>query len=92
MSGLFNGCSKLSEISDISKWDTEKVTDMSGMFCDCQQIKKINTSNWNTSNVTDMSYMFDGCTSLIERPYFKNMNKVIDKADMFKGCSSLKKI
>ena len=33
MSGLFCGCSSLTHLPDISKWNTKNVEDMSFMFC-----------------------------------------------------------
>jgi len=41
MEGLFNGCSLLKELPDISKWNTSKVTNMSNMFSGCSSLKKL---------------------------------------------------
>ena len=38
MSCMFNGCSSLSSLPDISKWNTNKVCNMSGMFSGCLNI------------------------------------------------------
>ena len=35
---MFYGCSSLSSLPDISKWDTNNVTKMSYMFDDCSNI------------------------------------------------------
>ena len=49
------GFSNLSIISDISKWNVGKVSDMSYMFCGCGLLKKFpDISKWNTSEVKDM--------------------------------------
>ena len=42
--------------SDISAWDTSKVTTMRNMFANSEFNNNI--SKWNVSNVKDMSYMF----------------------------------
>ena len=56
---MFDGCSSLSSLPDISKWITNNVTDMSCMFNGCSSLSSIpNISNWNTNNVTDMTEMF----------------------------------
>jgi len=39
MSYMFNLCTSLSSLPDISKWNTNNVTDMSYMFYDCNKIK-----------------------------------------------------
>ena len=34
---MFSGCSSLISLPDISKWNTNNVTNMSYMFCDCKE-------------------------------------------------------
>ena len=43
---MFKGCSSLTSI-DISKFNTEKVTDMKSMFDGCLSLKSIDVSNNN---------------------------------------------
>ena len=38
---MFNGCSSLNNLPDISKWDTKNVTNMGSMFCGCNKLKQI---------------------------------------------------
>ena len=38
MSNMFEGCSLLSNLSDISKWNTSNVTNMSYMFHGCSSL------------------------------------------------------
>ena len=58
---MFEGCSSLLYLSDISKWNTNNVANMSGMFRDCSLLSSLpNISKWNTNKVTNMSYMFYG--------------------------------
>ena len=65
MSFMFSGCSSLSNIPNISKWNTNKVINMSSMFCECSSLSNLpDISKWNTNNVTDMNSIFSGCSSL----------------------------
>ena len=58
---IFEGCTSLSSLPDISKWDTKNVTNMSFIFCGCKSLFSLpDISEWDTKNVTYMSYMFDG--------------------------------
>ena len=36
MTSMFDNCSSLSSLPDISKWNTSNVNNMSGMFSDCK--------------------------------------------------------
>ena len=73
--------------------DTEKVTDMGSMFCNCSSLTNLDLQNFNTKNVMDMAFMFSNCSSLKELN-LKNFNttKVTDMAFMFSNCSSLKEL
>ena len=90
MGGIFSGCSSLSKIPDISKWNTSQVTDMSNMFFECFSLISLSDkiSNWNTSKVVNMSYMFYNCSSLTKLPNISkwNISKVKFMKDMFFGC------
>ena len=45
---LFDGCSSLKELPDISKWNTNNVTNMSYLFYDCSSLKELpDISKWN---------------------------------------------
>ena len=69
MSDMFNGCSKLSNLPDISKWNTDNVNNMHGIFGNCKSLSSLpEISKWNTNNVTNMSTMFQACSSLTELP------------------------
>ncbi len=51
---------------DLSNFDTSNVTNMIGMFNNCNNLKTIITSdNFKTNNVTSSGDMFTDCTSLI---------------------------
>ena len=69
MSFIFTECSKLTDLPDISKWNTNNVTNMSCIFNGCSSLTKLpDISKWNTNNVTNMNNIFDGCVSLIKLP------------------------
>ena len=92
ISNMFYECKNLSELSDISKWNTSKITDMSNMFKGCELLYYIpDISGWDTSNVNDMSYMFAECSGLPILPDISkwNISNVTDLSCMFMGCSSL---
>ena len=56
---MFGGTMNLTNIGDLSKWQTGNVTDMSWMFANATSLTNIgNLDNWNTSKVTDMHLMF----------------------------------
>lgn len=78
---------------DLSTWDTSNVTDMSGMFNMCINLKKLNISNFNTENVQNMGLMFSGCRSLIslDLSNFNTIN-VTNMAQMFSNCYNLKSL
>jgi prepilin-type N-terminal cleavage/methylation domain-containing protein len=46
---------------DLSNWDTSNVTNMQGMFFDCNTLVDVDVSHFNTSNVTNMSHVFHKC-------------------------------
>ena len=52
MSCMFNGCSSLILLPDISKWNTKNVTDTSCMFYECSFLIPLpNILKWNTKNI-----------------------------------------
>ena len=59
----------------ISKWNTLKVNNMSGMFGWCYSLSNLpDISKWNISNVNDFSYMFYECISLSKLPSISKWN------------------
>ena len=75
---------------DITNFNTANVTDMSGMFMGCENLKSLELRNFNTVKVTNMSSMFSSCTQLttLNIGTFKTDN-VTSFADMFLGCKAL---
>ena len=89
----FDYCHNLTTIEGIEYFNTENVTNMRYMFCDCRSLKSLDLTNFNTENVTDMYYMFHNCTSL-ESLDLTNFNtaKVTNMKGMFSSCYALKTI
>ena len=72
----------LERYGNIGGWNTEKITDMSGMF------RRETTFNediggWNTSNVTNMSDMFEGAINFNKHIGGWNTSNVTNMAGMF---------
>ena len=66
MNNLFSNCKKLQKLTyDKNKFITKEVTDMSGMFSQCELLTSIDLSNFNTDKCTDMRSMFNDCKELI---------------------------
>ena len=88
---MFNNCSELISLPDISEWDTTNVTNISNMFYKCSSLLSLpDISKWNTENVTKMSFMFDNCSSLKSLPDISKWNtkNVTDMSGMFYHCNS----
>ena len=89
MSDMFWDCQKLSSL-DLSKFNTEKVTNMSRMFEDCIELSSLDLSNFNTKEVKHMNSMFRGCSALTSLDLSNfNTEKVESMGNMFEGCSAL---
>ena len=88
--GFFRNLKKLETITGLEYLNTEKVTDMSYMFCNCSSLTSLDVTHFNTANVTDMRFMFYYCTSLtsLDVTHFNTAN-VTNMGYMFYICSSL---
>ena len=86
---MFFRCKDLCDL-DLSNFNTENVTNMSGMFNKCLNLEKIYLTNINTEKVEDMSWMLNECTSLkdLDLSSFKT-GKVQNMGKMFNRCESL---
>jgi len=52
MSELFSGCSSLSYLPDISKWNLNNVRNMNDLFSGCSSLSFLpDISKWNINNV-----------------------------------------
>ena len=56
---MFSYCYSLTSLN-LSNFNTNKVTNMSGMFWNCSSLTSLNLSNFNTNNVINMLSMFYG--------------------------------
>ena len=92
MLNMFSYCLSLPSLPDISKWNTQEVTDMNNMFSNCKSLTSLpDISKWNTQNVTNMNSMFSECKSLKSKPDISKWNtqNVTDMNNMFSNCTSL---
>ena len=87
---FFADLKKLETITGLEYLNTEKVTDMYGMFYNCSSLTSLDVTHFNTANVTDMRFMFYCCTSLtsLDVTHFNTAN-VTNMGYMFYICSSL---
>ena len=46
MSGLFYGCSSLKSLPNISKWNTNNVTNIAGIFTGCSSLTEIQNTRY----------------------------------------------
>ena len=72
---------------DISKWNTEKVTDMKQMFFDASAFNQ-DIGSWNTEQVTTMGYMFAVASAFNQDIGSWNTAQVTDMEDMFRYASA----
>ena len=92
MSHMFNSCTTLYSIADISKWNTQNLSNISYMFCKCSSLKFLpNISKWNTSKINNMSFLFYDCSLMAELPdiSFWDTSNVTDMSYMFYNCSKI---
>ena len=91
ISYLLYNCKKLKKISIIkSSFTNTLITNMKGVFENCESLTSLNLSSFFTPKVTMMWDMFKNCKSLkyLEIPNF-DTSKVTDMESMFEGCESL---
>ena len=86
----FANLGAVTQIEGLENLNTEKVTDMFGMFSGCSGLTSLTLQYFNTQNVTDMFGMFLGCSALTSLDLqHLNTSKVEDMGYMFSGCSGL---
>ena len=64
MSSMFEGCSNITTVENITDHRTGVVTNMSNMFNSCTKLTYLDLTNIDTRNVTSMDYMFSFCEGL----------------------------
>ena len=84
---------KVKVINNLSLLKTKKVTNMSHMFANMNELESVDLSNFDTSNVTDMEYMFSGIKEVktLNLGKFDTTN-VTNMTSMFEGCDKLEDI
>ncbi len=86
----FRECQNLTRIEGMENLNTEMVTTMEGMFCECKALSSLDVTNFNTANVTNMSLMFYSCTKLTSLNLYNfNTENVTDMLAMFSDCNAL---
>jgi len=69
----------------ISLWVTDRITEMSNLFRNCEQFND-NIQNWNTKNVINMESMFENCKEFNQDIGNWNISKVKNTNRMFYNC------
>ncbi len=83
---LFRGYRNVTGIYFNGAFDTENVTKMDLMFCDCLNLKELDLSSFDTSKVTGMLAMFYRCSNLTELDVSGfDISQVVDMYGMFDG-------
>lgn len=91
--GWFNTFRNLTEISGLENLDTSEATDMTSMFCYCNQLTAIDVGHFDTRNVTSMKCMFLACYLVEDLDVSQfNTSKVTNMRQMFDDCRSLKSL
>ena len=89
---LFSYCDKIKSITFYS-FNTQDVTDMSGMFFHCSNLTYLDLTSLKTYNVENMSKLFFGCENLkkINLSSF-NTSNVVNMEKMFFGCYNIENL
>lgn len=92
LSGMFENCESLVDISGLDTWDVSNVENMSCMFKECYKLENINSlASWDVSNVKYMTDMFYRCYRLTDLSPLKdwNVSNLKSMEGMFYLCSHL---
>lgn len=90
MRGMFRGCTKLTEVKNISSWDTKNVEDMEFLFRDCPSLVSLDLSGWNTAKVKILYGTFYNCVGLTSLDVSSwDTSAAENIGDTFYGCSGL---
>lgn len=86
---MFGGCKNLDNLN-ITGFNLENTTNISGMFNNCWSLSSIDLKNFDTKNVENMTGLFFNCQSLTKLDLSKfNTNKIANMSEMFDGCINL---
>jgi surface protein len=87
MAQCFEKCHVMENFDFVSKWNTKKVANMSGMFETCKEITSIPTIDM--TNVTIAQYMFSNCSKLATITPNIIGQKIQSAIGMFNNCIKL---
>ena len=90
MSYLLYNCTNLIDFTISDYFNNSLITDMKGLFQNCESIEILDLTTFYTPNVEIMWDMFNGCFGLknLSIPNF-DTSKVTDMQSMFRGCRNL---
>lgn len=87
----FSGFRGLTTITHLEYLNTSQVTNMQGMFNNCESLTALDLSSFNTENISDYENMFYHCKSLttLDLSSF-NSKEILNTSCMFTSCIALK--
>ena len=90
MSGMFDGCSKITSL-DLTNFNVGNVVDMSFMFTGCSELSTLKLwTNSNTDNLLYIQYMFASLEKLGSINLEKiTTSKVVNMDSVFSNCKNL---
>lgn len=90
MRGMFRGCDKLTEVKNVTSWNTKNVEDMEFLFRGCSSLTTLDLSGWNTAKVKNLYGTFYGCSRLTSLDVSSwNTAAVTNMFCMFYECGNL---
>ena len=89
---MFQECSHLVELPNISQWKTKNVTTMERMFYGCSALIFLpDFSEWDMTEVDNIEEMFRGCRTITIFPDYrkwKNLKATVSDAGIFEDCDN----
>ena len=90
MREMFRSCTKLTEMKNITSWNTERVKTMRYLFYDCSSLTSLDLSRWNTERVEDLDGVFYNCKGLTSLDVSEwDTSAVTNIGVAFYNCASL---
>ena len=87
---MFESCSSLTTIGDVSNWNVPCLTTTSNMFLNCRKLKSVNAANWTTRDLQNVSNMFKSCLALTSFDASNwNTSNLTTMASMLEECQAL---
>lgn len=80
---MFQGCTKLSKIKSLDKWDVSKIENMSNVFSGCLAFTGDGIGSWKPANCEKFQSMFSGCTKFNQN--LVGWKNYTSKAKYFQG-------